>query len=229
MKNISALIHYLKNDIEPDNVQQAAVVLHLLQHGGRATRESLIHTLSSYNPSLNFYYEQVLNRLTESDLADQDVFTYEPNSENYFLNVSLKDVYLVEQAIKLCNQHINAWQARQADETQTRGLPKLVRDRIPEIITASGRTPTTEIASGDDLHRYLLDKLTEEHLELLIDPSIEEIADMIEVLLALAKQLGYDEAITLTHTRQKRAERGGFDGGYILTEINTPETEGETS
>jgi predicted house-cleaning noncanonical NTP pyrophosphatase (MazG superfamily) len=42
---------------------------------------------------------------------------------------------------------------------------------------------------------------------------------MIEVLFALAKQLGHSEEAVLVHQKAKREERGGFDRGLFLTQI----------
>ena len=91
---------------------------------------------------------------------------------------------------------------------------KLVRDRIPEIIRAAGGNPDTRILSDDQ--EYLLglrSKLREEVEELLGSTGeglTEELADTVEVLMAMA------EAVAITwpeveRTRQaKREKRGGF-------------------
>jgi predicted house-cleaning noncanonical NTP pyrophosphatase (MazG superfamily) len=52
------------------------------------------------------------------------------------------------------------------DSTDLR-LPteKLVRDRIPEIILRSGRTPVTNTVAGTKLRNRLLERLVEEHAE----------------------------------------------------------------
>jgi predicted house-cleaning noncanonical NTP pyrophosphatase (MazG superfamily) len=65
----------------------------------------------------------------------------------------------------------------------------------------------------------LLEKLLEEHVELLASESLDEVADMVEVLFALAKQLGHSEEAVLVRREAKREERGGFDRGLYLTQI----------
>jgi predicted house-cleaning noncanonical NTP pyrophosphatase (MazG superfamily) len=81
---------------------------------------------------------------------------------------------------------------RDADSTDFRmSQRKLVRDRIPEIIQRSGRTPVVKRLKGNQLAVQLKEKLTEEHAELLANTDIDEISDMIEVLLAIAKLNGY--------------------------------------
>ena len=65
----------------------------------------------------------------------------------------------------------------------------------------------------------LIDKLLEEHVELLASESLDEIVDMVEVLFALARQLGHDEEAISDRRKAKREERGGFDGALYLTQI----------
>lgn len=96
---------------------------------------------------------------------------------------------------------------------------KLVRDRIPEIISAAGKTCTTEILSGEDYLRMLDAKLDEELAEYHKDQNIEELADLLEVLRAAAVARGYtlDE---LERARIEKAEkRGGFEKRILLKEV----------
>ena len=94
---------------------------------------------------------------------------------------------------------------------------KLVRDRIPEIIRANGETPHYRIINDDaEYIEALLQKDTEEGAELAEDLSLEELADKLEVLYAIAKVCGY----TVEQIEQARVEkarmRGGFDGRIFL-------------
>ena len=57
---------------------------------------------------------------------------------------------------------------------------KLVRDRIPEIIQASGKTCVTETLSSDAYLRMLDAKLDEELAEYHQDQNIEELADLLK-------------------------------------------------
>lgn len=221
MKDAQNLIAYLRDDLKPRQINQATIILHLLENGGRATKTDLIRRLMTANDPVSFYYESVLARATELDLEDHDVFTYDPRTENYFLNVSLNDVYLKETAIKLCRAKISAWHEQQRIQPEEESHEKLVRDNIPAIIQADGRTPVTEHISGDDLRDKLIEKLAEEHIELLADLNLDEITDMIEVLFALGRVVGHDEDAVLAHLRQRRAERGGFAAGVYLKRITT--------
>ena len=66
---------------------------------------------------------------------------------------------------------------------------KLVRDKIPEIIQADGKAPKTRILSDEEHLEALLDKLGEEYEEFKEAKNVEELADLYEVLLALADAL----------------------------------------
>lgn len=68
---------------------------------------------------------------------------------------------------------------------------KLVRDKIPEMIKADGKTCEVEIASKEEMTKLLKDKLKEEVNENLEDNNLEELADIMEVPFGLAHNLGY--------------------------------------
>lgn len=96
---------------------------------------------------------------------------------------------------------------------------KLVRDKIPEIIEASKKTCKIEVVSGDTKYKYLENKLREEVKEFIEDKNLEELADIMEVLYALAEHLGYKEEDLINKRKEKFNERGGFSKGIILKEI----------
>ncbi len=90
-------------------------------------------------------------------------------------------------------------------------MAKLVRDKIPEI------APNYKYRRADEREalKLLLDKVVEEALELRENPSIEEIADVYEALLATAKWLGYSWNDVEEVAKKKRMERGGFEGLWV--------------
>ena len=94
-------------------------------------------------------------------------------------------------------------------------MGKLVRDKIPDMIRASGRTPHVRTLSIEEYRTALLDKLREEVAELIAaatrDAVIEEAADVLEVLTAIAAGYGGTVDNIVGVARSKRAERGGFD------------------
>ncbi|RDY24298.1 phosphoribosyl-ATP pyrophosphohydrolase [Romboutsia maritimum] len=93
---------------------------------------------------------------------------------------------------------------------------KLVRDRIPEIIEASGNKCSVEVVGDDVALKYLYKKLDEEVGELLADRNLDEICDVMEVLFAIAGKYGYSDDEVLTMRCEKRCDRGGFENNIIL-------------
>lgn len=96
---------------------------------------------------------------------------------------------------------------------------KLVRDRIPEIIEKSGKTAYCHILSNDEYIVELDRKLNEECAEYQEDKSIEELADMLEVMYAIAQARGYSIE-ELEQVRAEKAEkRGGFKDKIYLEKV----------
>jgi predicted house-cleaning noncanonical NTP pyrophosphatase (MazG superfamily) len=88
---------------------------------------------------------------------------------------------------------------------------KLVRDKIPQIIRSKGQEPVTYPATTEEYAVRLRDKLREEVEEFLAsDNDLEELADILEVLYALAEQAGADRQQLEKLRAVKAEERGGF-------------------
>lgn len=98
-------------------------------------------------------------------------------------------------------------------------LPKLVRDKIPDIIRASGKNCEIDFVTGDDYIQALDAKLVEELAEYRESHTLEELADMLEVIYSLVYALGHDMSAFHAAYWIKNSERGGFDNGTILTKI----------
>ena len=95
---------------------------------------------------------------------------------------------------------------------------KLVRDKIPEIIARQGKTPQVRILERAEYTSYLEGKLDEEVREYHKDQNLEELADILEVVYALAENLGHSKAELLEVYEKKHQERGGFrDRIYLLS------------
>lgn len=97
---------------------------------------------------------------------------------------------------------------------------KLVRDRIPGIIQDSGKFCKTEILSDEDFLKMIDAKLDEELEEYHQDQSIEELADLLEVLCTAATARGYSIAELEKVRAKKAAERGGFSKKILLKEVS---------
>lgn len=104
--------------------------------------------------------------------------------------------------------------------TPLRRSNKLVRDNIPDIIIANGEKPKVIVLTGEPLLEALNEKLLEEHEEYLSEPneakSVEELADMFEVILCLAKNKGVSREDFLAIAAAKALKNGAFDKGYFL-------------
>lgn len=96
---------------------------------------------------------------------------------------------------------------------------KLVRDRIPEIISVVGKTCVTEILSEPDYLQNLDAKLDEELAEYHKDQNIEELADLLEVIQAVTVARGYTLEDLERVRAEKAAERGGFEKRILLKEV----------
>lgn len=96
---------------------------------------------------------------------------------------------------------------------------KLVRDRIPEVIRATGKECETSVVSGKEKTELLEKKLLEEVGEFLEAKNLEELADVMEVLFGLAEDLGYSEEELVKARDQKKEERGGFREGIVLERV----------
>lgn len=96
---------------------------------------------------------------------------------------------------------------------------KLVRDFIPNIIEADGKTCIYETLSDDD-YIYLLDqKLNEELTEYQDSKSLEELADILEVIQAIVKARGWTLEELERIRANKAAKRGGFKKKILLKEV----------
>lgn len=96
---------------------------------------------------------------------------------------------------------------------------KLVRDRIPEIIESDGRKCTTEILSDDRWLQMLDAKLDEELAEYQESKSLEELADLLEVMRAVVKARGWSWEQLEQARQEKAVRRGGFEKKILLKEV----------
>ncbi len=93
---------------------------------------------------------------------------------------------------------------------------KIVRDRIPEIIENSGKRAVCHIPEEREIIEGLEAKLREELNEYLADHSLEEMADLLEVMRGILYHRGVSWE-DLERIRLKKYEkRGGFERGIYL-------------
>ena len=88
---------------------------------------------------------------------------------------------------------------------------KLIRDRIPEIIEKSGKRCLVEVMDNEMYIQYLDRKLNEELAEYQADKSLEELADLLEIMYAVAAARGYSVDELESVRKEKAEKRGGFE------------------
>ena len=93
---------------------------------------------------------------------------------------------------------------------------KLVRDKIPEIIEKQGQKPTIRIMEEEEYIQALEQKLDEEVGEFHRDKNTEELADILEVVFALAKTLDCSVDELMQVYQKKHDARGGFEQRIFL-------------
>lgn len=106
-------------------------------------------------------------------------------------------------------------------------VDKLIRDRMPEIMGAQGLTVFTQRLDDREFIQRLKEKLVEEAIEARVSASraelVDELADVREVMLALAQASGVSEAELEARRLAKRGERGGFDDRLLSTGVEGDE------
>ena len=100
---------------------------------------------------------------------------------------------------------------------------KLVRDKIPEIIEKAGKKAYTHILSEEEYMTELDKKLGEEFAEYQADKSIEELADMLEVMYAIAEARGWSVSELEDVRMGKAQKRGAFDKRIFLERVDDNE------
>lgn len=94
-------------------------------------------------------------------------------------------------------------------------VQKLIRDRLPQMMRDQGLAVFERQLDEDEFVAALKDKLVEEAGEARDAASpaelAAELADVLEVMGALAEASGFSLEDVETQRRAKRAARGGFD------------------
>ncbi|MCF7626060.1 nucleoside triphosphate pyrophosphohydrolase [Holdemanella sp. SCCA2] len=100
---------------------------------------------------------------------------------------------------------------------------KLVRDNIPEIIKCNNDGEAViRILSNEEYKKALEDKLYEEYQEVLEssgEDRVEELADMLEIMISLAKLEKSNLEKIIEIAKKKKAKRGGFDKKLYLEKV----------
>lgn len=95
---------------------------------------------------------------------------------------------------------------------------KLVRDKIPAIIASQGGTATTRTLGDAEYVQALIAKLAEECAEFTEAVNLEELADVQEVVLALADAIASRTELEQTRAAKNEA-RGAFAQKIFLESV----------
>ena len=102
-------------------------------------------------------------------------------------------------------------------------MGKLVRDNIPQIIKNNGQLPITKVLNEDEYWQALLTKDTEELLEVKNANSTleikEELADKLELIIAMANYNGFSLQDIIDESNKKREKNGGFEKRIFLEKV----------
>jgi len=93
---------------------------------------------------------------------------------------------------------------------------KLVRDKIPQIIRAGGEVPHVRVLEQEEYLSSLEAKLDEEVNEFHRDKNAEELADILEVVYALADAISCSREELIQIYQHKHDARGGFNERIFL-------------
>lgn len=99
---------------------------------------------------------------------------------------------------------------------------KLVRDKIPNIIEEKGETPIIKILDENEYKKELEKKLYEEYKEVIEangDDRVEELADMIEVIKAIANLENKNLNDIIEMANKKAEKRGTFEKKVFLEKV----------
>ena len=96
---------------------------------------------------------------------------------------------------------------------------KLVRDKIPEIITKDNRKAITKILNDEEYLTELNRKIQEEVKEYLEGNNIEELADIVEVVYGIlkAKNISIEEFENIRESKVQK--KGAFKEKIFLEKV----------
>ena len=99
---------------------------------------------------------------------------------------------------------------------------KAIRDQIPEIIQKDGHTCNIQTLSDEKFLVEIEKKLSEEVAEYQNDKNPEELADILEVIYAIAQLKGISKEELEKIRIKKLQDRGGFEKNLFLIDTSEP-------
>ncbi|MHA7293398.1 hypothetical protein [Arthrobacter sp. HLT1-21] len=114
---------------------------------------------------------------------------------------------------------------RQITSESQKVYGKVVRDAIPDIIEQNGEVASYYKVAGKQREKLFRAKVLEEAMELFRardqSQTIDEMADLEEILGELRKDLRISRKEIEERKREKRLNRGGFTQGLVLNRTST--------
>ena len=97
---------------------------------------------------------------------------------------------------------------------------KLVRDNIPDICLANNQNPKYRALNDKDYKSALKKKLKEETKEYIRSDNLEELADILEVVDAIAVSQGstFEDVLKIKETKANK--NGRFEKKYYLESVS---------
>ncbi len=100
---------------------------------------------------------------------------------------------------------------------------KLVRDKIPEIIEATGEKACTKVLTDEEYFTVLFEKANEELYEVKTAENLNEtkaeLADLLEVVRAMAEHKGFSLDEIIEEADKKADKRGKFENKIFLISV----------
>lgn len=99
---------------------------------------------------------------------------------------------------------------------------KLVRDKIPNIIKEKNETPVVKVLTDEEYKKELEKKLYEEYQEVIEasgEDRVEELADVLEIIKALAKLENKTLEDVIKVANKKVDKRGAFEEKIFLEKV----------
>ena len=156
--------------------------------------------------------DQVVLTAFEAEIGDQDVdISDNPADENIVEYHWLEPEELME---KTGNGSLRKLIRDYAFDT-----PKLVRDKIPEIIGEDDDVAEIREVEGEELLEFLAEKLVEEAKEFCEDREKEELGDVLDVIEVYRHIENIDEGELENLRVEKTRARGSFLQGYVLEDL----------
>ena len=103
-------------------------------------------------------------------------------------------------------------------------LNKLVRDKVPSLVTKDGGSYTLKLLSPlehqHEITKKMYEELDEYHAATSKEEAVEELADMVELIYAAVKlhDLSIEQFETIRLDKKKK--KGGFEKGIYLNNIS---------